>query len=308
MGATAFLFPGQGAQFVGMGHDLCEQSAAARGVFRDADDILGYPISSLCFNGPDNDLKRTLYTQPAVFVVSYACLAAAVEAGAVGRKPSPQLVAGHSLGEYTALVAAGAVSFEDGLKLVQTRAQLMEQAGTQHPGTMAAVLGMDMDALQGICTEAGVEMANINAPDQVVISGEVGAIASAMELAKSRGARRVIPLEVGGAFHSRLMAPASSGMAGALDSVSFADPSPAVVANSTAEPLTQGREIGPELIRQLCSPVRWVETIALMKARGIQEYIEFGPGKVLTGLVKRLDKDAVTRNYGDAAAIWGAPA
>ncbi|MEK7216374.1 MAG: ACP S-malonyltransferase, partial [Chloroflexota bacterium] len=180
--------------------------------------------------------------------------------------------------------------------------------GRQHPGTMAAVLGMDIDALQRVCTEAGVEMANINAPDQVVISGALGAIASAMELAKSRGARRVISLEVGGAFHSRLMAPASSGMAVAVDSVSFADPSPAVIANSTAEPLTQGGEIGPELIRQLCSPVRWVETIALMKTRGIQEYIEFGPGKVLTGLVKRLEKDAVTCNYGDAAAILGASA
>lgn len=308
MGGIAFLFPGQGAQFVGMGRDVSERFAAARRVFQEADDVLGYSISHLCFNGPDGDLKRTLHTQPAVFVTSYACLAAALEAGVINRQDGPDLVAGHSLGEYTALVAAGAVSYPDALRLVQLRAQLMEQVGVQHPGTMAAVLGLDANVLLDVCSETGVEIANINALDQIVISGSVEGITAAMDLAKTRGARRVVLLEVGGAFHSKLMGPASDGMDAAVKSVEFADPSPPVVANSTATPITKRDEIGAELVRQLCSPVRWVETIFLMRARGIQEYLEFGPGNVLTGLVKRLHKESVTRNYGDAASILGSRA
>lgn len=301
--ATAYLFPGQGSQAVGMGWDLVEQFASAKEVFREADDVLGFPLSRLCFEGPESDLRRTLNTQPAVFVASWACLRAAIEAGVLDEQCRPIFVAGHSLGEYTAVVAAGSLSFADALKLVHERARLMEDAGQRQPGTMAAVIGMERQALEEVCAEAGVEVANRNAPDQTAISGDVKGIERAMEMAKARGARRVLPLPVGGAFHSRLMAPASEGMLKALGGVIFRDPVTPVVANTSAAPLTSGEEVRAELARQLCATVRWQDSVEFMGAQGVTDFVEIGPGKVLSGLVKRITPEAQTRNLNDCASL-----
>ena len=300
---VAFLFPGQGAQTVGMGYDLYQRYASVRDAYAEADDVLGYSISQLCFEGPESELKRTINTQPAILATSYACLQAAWETGALSPLDEPALVAGHSLGEYTALIASGALSYSDGLRLVRERARLMEEACAQQPGSMAAVLGMDEATLATICDETGVEMANINAPDQIVISGEVNALSNAMEHAKERGARRVIQLEVGGAFHSRLMRPASDGIEQAVATVALRDAHTPVVANSTGLPVVTASEVQQELLWQLCAPVRWQATIEFMAGEGVTTYIELGPGKVLTGLVKRMQRDSLVRNINDLASL-----
>jgi [acyl-carrier-protein] S-malonyltransferase len=299
----AYLFPGQGSQAVGMGADLAERFASAREVFQTADHVLGFKLSTLCFEGPEPELRSTLNTQPAVYTVSWACLQAAWEAGALERNAPPAFVAGHSLGEYTAVVAAGSLPFEDGLRLVRERARLMEEACRQESGTMAAVMGMERSRLEEVCAEAGVEIANLNAPDQIAISGDVAGIERAMELAKERGARRVIPLPVGGAFHSRLMAPANEGMAKALEGVTFRDPSIPIVANTTGAPLTTAAAVHDELRKQLCAPVLWEDTVTCMSAAGVTGFIEIGPGKVLSGLVKRIAPASQTRALGDAASM-----
>lgn len=300
---TAYLFPGQGSQAVGMGSDLVERYLAAKEVFREADDVLGFSLSRLCFEGPDAELRRTLNTQPAVFVASWACLRAAIEAGVLDEGSRPLFVAGHSLGEYTALVAACSLTFADGLKLVRERARLMEEAGQREPGTMAAVIGMEKQALEEVCAETGVEVANLNAPDQTAISGDVKGIERATEIAKVRGARRVLPLPVGGAFHSRLMAPAMEGMVKALEGVIFRDPTTPVIANTTGAPLTNGEEVRAELSRQLCATVRWQDSVEFMRAQGVTNFVEIGPGKVLAGLVKRIVPEAQTRNLSDVASL-----
>lgn len=285
-----------------MGRDLSDRFASVRRVFQQADDLLGYRLSTLCFEGPEAELRRTLRTQPAVFVVSHACWVAARESGAVD-DVWPQFVAGHSLGEYTALVTAGAFSFAEGLRLVQARARLMEEAGRRQPGTMAAVLGLDAATLGRVCGEHGVEIANLNAPDQIVISGAVDRLPGAMEAAKAAGARRVIPLDVGGAFHSRLMQHASAGIGAAVTDVDIKDPAVPVIANSTALPLDTAGAVRGELVQQLCAPVRWVDSVRHMCDHGVTTFFEFGPGKVLTGLAKRIAPDATVANYGDAAAM-----
>jgi len=300
----AYLFPGQGSQAVGMGADLGSAFPPAKRVFEEADAVLGFSLSTLCFEGPEEELRRTLNTQPAVFTVSWACFQAALEAGVLDTTP-PAFVAGHSLGEYTAVVASGCLSFEQGLRLVRERAWLMEEAGRIEPGTMAAVLGMDHERLEEVCREAGVEVANLNAPDQIAISGDVAGIERAMELAKERGARRVIPLPVGGAFHSRLMRPAADGMAKALGSVKFQEPRVPIVANTSGQPLSTAAQVREELERQLSAPVYWQTSVETMAARGVTEFIEIGPGKVLTGLVKRALPDAAVVNLGDAASLGG---
>lgn len=301
--SDAYLFPGQGAQVVGMGKDLYEEYASARQVFEEADQALGFSLSGLCFSGPEEDLRRTLNTQPAILTASYACLRAAQELGLLPQDNPPGFMAGHSLGEYTALAAAGVLPFGEALRLVRERARLMDEAGATRPGSMAAVIGMDEQALEEVCQETGVQMANINSPGQIVISGAKDALAKAMDLASARGARRVLPLEVSAAFHSRLMEPANEGIAKAVAGVTFQKARVPIIANSTAQQVVTSEEVKEELLRQLCAPVRWQSSVEYMLEHGVTQFIEIGPGKVLTGLVKRINGDATTVNLSDVPSL-----
>lgn len=287
---TAFLFPGQGSQFVGMGRELSGQFPAARRVFEEADQVLGFALSRLCFEGPESDLKMTQNTQPAIFTHSIAVLRA-MEA-----RPQEDFhaAAGHSLGEYTAYVAAGSISFEDGLRLVRRRGELMFRAGLDRPGTMAAILGLDPSKLAEVLEEGPgiVVPANLNSPGQVVISGEVAAVAEAMERCKRAGAKRAIALEVSGAFHSPLMEGAARGLEEALAGVNVSPSRVPVFANASAAAVTEPDEIRRSLVRQLLSPVRWEDSIRAMLASGHGRFVEVGPGKVLTGLVRSIDRSA----------------
>ena len=296
----AWLFPGQGAQEVGMGRDLFDGSAAARRLFGTADETLGYSISQLCFDGPAETLQDTRHAQPALFTASLACLEAAREFGALP-KEAPAFVAGHSLGEYTALVAAGALDFEDGLRLVQERGRLMQLAAEQQPGSMAALLGLDEESVTAICRETGAEVCNINAPGQVVIGGRPNAVDAAMALALERGAQRGVKLRVSGGFHTSLMRPAAEGMARAVAAAPMRDPEVPIVANTTARPITTAGALREELVQQLVQPVQWVQSIQYLREQGVDSVIEFGPGRVLTGLAKRIDRSLGVRNVSDLA-------
>jgi [acyl-carrier-protein] S-malonyltransferase len=284
MGRRAFVFPGQGSQYVGMGKDFFDGNTDARELFRHADEVLGIPLSTICFEGPDEVLRQTRNTQPAIFVHSLA---------AVGRleRVAPSMVAGHSLGEYSALTVAGALSFDDALRLVRLRGELMQKAGEEQQGTMAAVLGLDDDDVEKICREASgagvVQAANFNSPGQIVISGSVEGVRAAMALAKQRGAKLVKELVVSGAFHSPLMESARNGLKSALATATIRDAAIPVYANVTAEPVTAAAEIRDLLYRQLTSPVRWEQTVRNMVRDGASSFTEVGPGKVLQGLVKR---------------------
>lgn len=291
---AAWLFPGQGAQEVGMGADLWQSSSAARAVFDLADSVLGYALSKLCFAGPEEQLRDTRYTQPAIMTVSLACLAAAVESGAIARRP--RYTAGHSLGEYTALVASGALSLEDGLLLIRERARLMAEAGESQPGTLAAIIGLDEEVVEAIGRDSDTDLCNRNMTNQTVVGGTREAVARAIELAKARGAQRAMELNVSGAFHSRLMQPAVAGLAEAIGSVTVHDPVVPVVANVTAAPLTSAAAVRGELEKQIVSPVRWHESVSLMAAEGVTSFIEFGPGKVLTGMVRRIAPGSALAN------------
>lgn len=284
MGKVAFIFPGQGSQYVGMGRDFFESDAESRARFEQADRLLGVTLSRVCFDGPEDELRQTRNTQPAIFLHSMV----------VARKIShvqPDMVAGHSLGEYSALVAAGALSFEDGLSLVRLRGELMQQAGEQSKGTMAAVVGLMPDVIAEICKDASVEgvvqPANFNSPGQIVISGSVAGVRKGMELAKQRGAKLVKELVVSGAFHSPLMESARNGLKKKLDQTSISEASIPVYANVTAEPVRSATDIRDLLYLQLTSPVRWEETVVNMVRDGASAFYEVGPGKVLQGLVKR---------------------
>lgn len=283
----AFVFPGQGAQFSGMGSDIYESDGNARKLFDDADSILGFKISEIMFHGTDEDLRRTDITQPAVFLHSIAV------ATAMGDEFKPDMVAGHSLGEFSALVACGALSFEDGLKLVAARARAMQKACESNPGTMAAVIGLADEKVQEICdqVQAGgltVVPANLNSPGQIVISGSVDGIEAACPLMKEAGAKRALPLSVGGAFHSPLMAPARQELAAAIDSTEFHTPRCPIYQNVDAKAHTNIDEIRSNLVKQLDSPVRWTQSVLNMVADGADEFIECGPGSVLTNLIKRI--------------------
>ncbi len=294
---VAYLFPGQGAQSVGMGKDVYDKVPASKAIFDEADQALGLSLSGICFDGPEDDLTQTINTQPAILTTSIALLEACK--GALQAKGDvPAFAAGHSLGEYSALVAGGAMTFSDAVKLVRERGRLMQAAGDQRKGAMAAVMGMPEETLAAICAETGVDMANLNAPDQIVISGSEEGVARAQELAQERGARRVVALRVSAAFHSALMDPAVPGMQTALQSAEVSAPSLPVIANVSAEPLTDSAAIIDELAKQIRSPVQWFRTVQYLRDHGVTKYIEIGPGKVLIGLVKRVHEDAETVNVG----------
>ena len=301
IGKVAWLFPGQGSQQVGMGLALCRESAAARALFDKADAVLGRPLSAICWQGPEDLLRQTINTQPAIMTFSLACLAAAREAGELDAPPD--YVAGHSLGEYTAAVAGEALALEDGLLLVQERGRLMQAAGEQNPGAMAAILGLEEAAVRDLCLATGSQVSNITAPGQVVIGGSVAAIAGAMEAARSAGARRVVPLNVSGAFHTNLMDPAAAGMAAALSGAKMQDPRVPLVANGTATALRDVSALREELAFQLTHTVLWQKSVEYMLAEGVSSFVEFGPGQVLAGLIKRMAPSATIRSIGEGTLL-----
>jgi len=286
----AYVFPGQGAQFVGMGKDLYDQSPLAKEYFEKANDILGYRITDIMFEGTPEDLKQTKVTQPAVFLHSV------ISALVLGEAFKPEMTAGHSLGEFSALVAAGALSFEDGLKLVYARAMAMQKACEIEPSTMAAVLGLSDEAVEEGCasiTDAVVVPANYNCPGQLVISGSIEGIDKACEILKEKGAKRALKLPVGGAFHSPLMQPASEELQAAINATTFSTPVCPVYQNVNAKPQTEAAIIKQNLISQLTSPVRWTQTVQNMVADGAVEFFELGPGDVLKGLIKKISPEAI---------------
>ena len=287
----AFVFPGQGAQFVGMGKDLYENSPLAKELFEKANDILGYRITDIMFNGTDEDLRQTKVTQPAVFLHSV------ISALCMGDDFKPEMTAGHSLGEFSALVAAGALSFEDGLKLVYARAMAMQKACEAQPSTMAAVIALADDKVEEICddvTRKGevVVAANYNCPGQIVISGTIEGINKACELMKEAGAKRALPLNVGGAFHSPLMNPAKVELEAAINATQFNTPKCPIYQNVDALPHTKPEEIKANLVAQLTASVRWTQTVTNMLTDGATDFTECGPGAVLQGLIKKIDKTA----------------
>ena len=287
---------------MGMGLELYRSSDAARKVLDEANDILAMPLTEMIFQGPAQQLERTENSQPAIMAVSLACLKA-WEGMTSTPPPSPVALAGHSLGEYTALVVAGALDWADALRLVRERGRLMQQASDMRAGGMAAIIGLDETVMEEICMETGVEIANINADDQLVISGDRLFVAKAMDLASARGARKTVPLAVSGAFHSSLMYPAQEGLAQAIDRVAFRDPQVPIIANSISTPLTTAQEVKGELMSQLCSCVQWRKSMKAMVESGVSSFVEFGPGKVLGGLLKRIDRRAEVLTLADFASI-----
>lgn len=300
---VAYLFPGQGAQAVGMGRELYDNSAAAREVFEEIDDALGRSLTSVMFDGPDDDLRQTVNAQPGIMAVSLACMKAMEEELELDAMPQPVFMAGHSLGEYTALAVAGVLGVDQAALLVQERGRLMQEACDQNPGTMAAVIGLDQIALQEVARETGVWISNVNTGDQIVISGERMAIARAMDLCEARGAKKTIALRVGGAFHSGLMEPARAGLVEAIESMDFHDPRVPIVANCTGAPLTAASDIKDELVAQVCGTVQWRDTIDYMVGSGVNSFIEIGPGRALSGMVKRIHRRANISNVADLDSI-----
>lgn len=287
----AYVFPGQGAQFVGMGKDLYESNSEAKQLFEKANEILGFRITDLMFAGTDEDLKQTKVTQPAVFLHSV------ILAKTLGDDFKPEMVAGHSLGEFSALAASGALSFEDALVLVSKRAQAMQKACEATPSTMAAILALPDEKVEEICasiTDDVVVAANYNSPGQVVISGTIPAIDRACELALAAGAKRAIKLKVGGAFHSPLMEPARAELAEAIEATTFNQPACPIYQNVNAQAQTDPETIKKNLVAQLTSPVRWTQTVENMLADGADHFIELGPGNVLQGLIKKVSKEVTT--------------
>ncbi len=296
---SAYVFPGQGSQWVGMGSNLYKSSPVAKKVFDEADEVLGFPLSRLCFEGPEDELKRTVNAQPAVLTLSLAYLKTALAEGRMNGEALPEMVAGHSLGEYTALVAGGVIDFSQAVQLVRERGRLMNKAGNKRKGGMAAVIGLNREALQEVCEQSGAYVANINSAEQIVISGNKKSLEKATELAKSAGARRAIPLPVSGAFHCEMMEPALKGMTEFINEMEFQEPKMPLIANTTATPLTTSAEIKAELINQLCNCVDWQGCIKYMADAGINTFVEIGPGQVLTGLIRRITPEAETVNIGE---------
>ncbi len=289
----AFVFPGQGAQFVGMGKDLYEQSAQAKELFEKANEILGYRITDIMFDGTDEELRQTKVTQPAVFLHSV------ISALCSNEEFNPDMTAGHSLGEFSALVAAGALSFEDGVRLVYARAMAMQKACEIEPSTMAAIIALPDEKVEEICASVEGEVvvaANFNCPGQVVISGSVPGIEKACELMKEAGAKRALPLKVGGAFHSPFMEPAREELAKAIEATNIATPKCPVYQNVDAQPHTDPAEIKANLVAQLTASVRWTQSVEKMIADGATEFVECGPGKVLQGMIKKINREVTARS------------
>jgi [acyl-carrier-protein] S-malonyltransferase len=302
LGKIAFVFPGQGAQSVGMGKDVYESNAAAREIFDQADKALGFGLSALAFEGPEEKLRQTANTQPALLAASIALLETYK-----AQKMKPDFVAGHSLGEYSALVAAGVLAFDDAIRLVRARGLFMEQAVPSGQGAMAAVLGAEREALQALCADvtatAGlVELANVNCPGQIVVSGSAEGVAAVAERGKEAGAKRVIPLDVSGPFHSSLMQPAADALAAELAKVEFHNAHIPVIANVHALPVTSGDELRELLVKQVVSPVQWEDTINYLIGQGVDTFVEIGSGTVLSGLIKKIDKSVQIISVNSAAS------
>lgn len=298
MSKTALLFAGQGAQVVGMGKDLAEKFPTARAWFDRANTALGDDLAAVCFHGPEAELTKTVNAQPAIFLVSWVAFQLLKEQV---RPLQFEAAAGLSLGEFTALTAAGALDFEDGLRLVRQRGRFMQEACEATRGGMAAVIGLDQAVTREVCAEAGVVLANLNCPGQLVISGESEKILKACELAKSRGAKRAIPLAVAGAYHSPLMESAQAKLAAELARTKLSVPSVAVISNVTAE--ASGPDIAANLVEQVCAPVRWESSMRHLLAQGFTRFIELGPGTALSGFMKRIDKSAQILNVADVASL-----
>jgi len=299
---TAYVFPGQGAQRVGMGLDLYQEYPLARNAFDEADDTLGFPISRLCFEGPEEELKRTDNVQPAILVTSIACLRAA-ELAINEYLPSPTFVAGHSLGEYTALVAANVLSLKDAVSLVRERGRLMYETGQKNPGGMLAIIGLNTEVIEDICLHNNCTISNVNCPGQIVISGAIDTLDAASKLAKMKGARRLIPLNVTGAFHSILMEPIIEEFGQVISDFTFQPPTIPIISNVTAQPLTDVDSIKEELVKQLRHCIQWQPSVEYMVGNGVNSFYEIGPGRVLSSLIKRINTEVKTFNISEIADI-----
>ena len=299
----AFLFPGQGSQAVGMGRDLYLNSIAARDVFDEIDEILGRKLTATMFEGPAEELSRTENTQPAIMATSIATWRAMEEA--TGVLQIPNATAGHSLGEYSALVVSGVLSVTDAVKLVLERGRLMQVACEERPGGMVALIGVDEITAEEVCRESGAEMSTINTAQQIILSGDHRSLAMAIDIATVRGAKKAIPLQVGGAFHSGLMSPAQHGLNQVIDSLDFHDPFVPLIGNVNARSLSTGEEVREELRLQLTSCVQWNNTVQFMLDDGIQNFYEIGHGRILSGMVKRIDREASASSIGDFASVLG---
>jgi len=297
---VGYLFSGQGSQYVGMGKDLYESFPEARQVFDRAEEVLGFELKR-CFEGPEEILKSTNVSQPAIVTVSIA----AFEVFKAKSNITPSFAAGLSLGEYSALIAAGALTFEDGIRLIRKRGQIMEDASMKYPGKMAAILELPIEQIKDICLKTGAEIANLNCPGQTVITGNAEAVNQAMELCSQAGAKRVIPLEVSGGFHSSLMFEASVELKHVLDNISISEPAFPIVSNYTAQPQNQAGQIRENLVNQIKGSVRWEESMRYILSEGVTKFYEFGPGKVLKGLMRRIDSNAQVINIEKKSDIEG---